>query len=358
MINYSNKILSVVLLLACWNTHAQKASFDDLSIDWKVQAIEAETPESLSGALVSFFHSDRGKARAIFSWITQHISYNTGIFNYRRRNLITEKYDPWDSAAQWKSGDEMTAWKVMRRRVAVCDGYAKLFKTLCDYAGLKAVVITGYAKGRMERNERFRTNHTWNAVMIDGIWQLLDVTWASGYINYSDEFVAHLEEKYFLSPPREFYKDHYPEDQRWTLLDHTPMPAEYHHTPFRCKSFVKYGIHTFSPGSGLIKAAIGDTIRIELQVNDANRNKVISSDPFFDSTMMENLPASVFLKPVDDPVTIRYQYVVTSTSIEWLNILYNDDMVLRYKLDIEDKSKNEKLASVNQLVSEPKIATH
>ena len=216
------KIFTIFLLFCSCALPAQKNSADFSSIDWNVQWLEAATPDSLGLQLAGMYHSDLEKARAVFSWIAQHISYNTGYFNRGRNYVVAAGYDTWDTAMVWKSGDEMTACKAMRRKEAVCDGFAKLFKTLCHYAGLQAEVITGYARCRLEKNDKFRTNHSWNAVMIDQHWYLVDVTWASGFINDANEYVHHLDESYFMASPRQFILDHFPEDLRWTLLDDPP----------------------------------------------------------------------------------------------------------------------------------------
>ena len=145
----------------------------------------------------------------------------------RRYHPIKFLPEPEDTSSVWKSAHEMTAEKVLRRRIAVCDGYAKLFKTLCEYSGIQSEVITGYAKNNTERSLRFRTNHTWNAVRIDSVWHLLDVTWASGYVNYGEQFVQRTDESYFLPSPKVFFNDHYPEDLRWSLLENPPSLNEF-----------------------------------------------------------------------------------------------------------------------------------
>ena len=54
----------------------------------------------------------------------------------------------------------------------VCEGYAKMFKVLCDASDVPCLIITGRAGtgGDME-------NHMWNYVEIDGNWYLVDCTW-------------------------------------------------------------------------------------------------------------------------------------------------------------------------------------
>ena len=319
----------------------QRPSANFSAIDWNVRNIEAPTVDSLAKKLTAPYQSELEKTRAIFSWIAQHITYNTGIY-HSGRGYRSVKYvvDPYDTVSS-KPAVEQTAEKVLRRRVAVCDGYAKLFKTLCDYAGLTSEVLLGYGKCNLEKNDRFRTNHTWNAVRIDSNWYLLDVTWASGFINYSNEFVPHMDETYFLSAPQQFILDHYPEELQWTLLEHPPTLREFRFSPFKYKSYIKYGIVSLSPSNGTIEAAVGDTIRIEMKLKDAVKDGQVAPDPFFDSASMQLSPASHFLEPAISNDRAIYTYVVQSHAIEWLHLLYNGDPVLRYKLNVKPKESTD-----------------
>ena len=319
----------------------QKRPANFAAIDWYVRNIDAPSVDSLAKKLAAPYETELEKTRAIFSWIAQHISYNTGIYN-PGRGYRSVKYvmDPYDTVSS-KPAVEQTAEKVLRGRVAVCDGYAKLFKTLCDYAGITCEVLLGYGKCNLEKNDKFRTNHTWNAVRIESAWYLLDVTWASGFINYSNEFVPHLDESYFLTPPQQFILDHYPEELQWTLLEHPPTLHEFRFTPFKYKSYIKYGIASSSPSNGTIEAAVGDTIRIELKLKDALKDRQIASDPFFDSASMQLSPASEFLEPTILNNRAVYTYVVQPDHTEWLHVVYNGDPVLRYKLNVKSKESPE-----------------
>jgi transglutaminase/protease-like cytokinesis protein 3 len=305
------------------------------AIDSKMSSLTADTPDSLAKKITQLYATDLEKTRAIFGWITQHISYNTGIFNSGSKNKKTGYTAfPEDSAAVWKSAEEMTAIRVMKKGSGICDGYTKLFKTVCDYAGLKSEIITGYACGYQDKKRVFKTNHSWNAVMIEGVWYLLDVTWGSGYLDYSNTFIQSTDEFYFLTPPQEFVKTHYPEDLQWTLLPDPPTVKEFQSGPFKYRSFVKYGIRSFSPSTGIIEARVGDTIRIEIKVTEDQKN--ISADPFFDSAILFHSPAWVFLSPQIQiqKSTALYTYVIPSANVEWLHILYNDDLIMRYKLSV------------------------
>ncbi|HEU0064552.1 MAG TPA: transglutaminase domain-containing protein, partial [Flavisolibacter sp.] len=227
-------LFTLIISSYCYSQY-KKPDFN--SIDWNVQFIEASTVDSLALKLTSPYKTDIEKVRAIFSWITQHISYNVNIFNSRRPLNIKYNQVKEDTSSLIKSADEIVAQIVLDRRVAVCDGYARLFKTLCEYSGIQSQIISGFSPDYVSRSRSFRTNHSWNAVMIDSAWRLIDVTWASGFVNYSDDYVQHLDESYFLANPSRFIYDHYPEDPQWSLLPEPPFFNEYKATPFKFKTF-------------------------------------------------------------------------------------------------------------------------
>jgi len=330
------KVLTILLLIMTKFSFAQNvSSYSD--IDWKVQSIDAPTPDSLAKLLTVSYTTDLQKVRAIFSWIAQHISYNTFVISSNRK-FTSSKYvvQPDDTSAEWKSAIEMTAIKVLKKRTAVCDGYAKLFKTLCDYANVRSEIITGYARGYMEGENKFRSNHTWNAVMIDSAWHLLDVTWASGYFTYADQYVQRIDETYFLTSPDQFIRDHFPEDLFWTLMDDPPSIPEFRKMPFHCKSFVKYSIGGFTPSNGIVEAYVGDTVHIEVNVTNKDRDKHISPDPFFDSTLMTRTANEIYLAASDStPHSLKYFFRVDNPYVQWINIMYNHDVIMRYRLQLK-----------------------
>ena len=323
----------LILFVVSFSMQAQKPVTSFSTIDWNVQSITAESPDSLATRLTAPYQTELEKVRAVYSWICQHIQYNTSIYRPNPQN-IRYTLDPLDTASVWKSGDEMVAQKVLRRGMAVCDGYSRLFKVLCQYAGIEAVVVNGYARSDWDRAAyRFRTNHTWNAVRIDSVWHLLDVTWASGYMDYANNYVQHQNDYYFLAPPEEFIRHHYPEDLRWSLLAQPPTMAEFKKMPFRSKSFIKYDIAAYFPVIGIVEAEVGDTLSFSIQLKDAEKAKRIGSDPFLDTTNFTSSPLSVFIKPEKEKGNkAQYSFVVDTTT-EWIHLLYNDDVVLRYRVN-------------------------
>ncbi len=57
-------------------------------------------------------------------------------------------------------------------KICVCEGYAHAFKLLCDKYGVACATIIG--TGHTEEGSE---GHMWNAVLLDGKWYAVDVTW-------------------------------------------------------------------------------------------------------------------------------------------------------------------------------------
>ena len=324
--------VGVILVFCSSVLQAQKPAANFNSIDWQVQEVRAASPDSLAWKLTAAYTTELEKVRAIYSWICQNVRYNVEIYwplSMRR----PFKAEPIDTTSEWKPADEMVAQKVLRRGVAVCDGYSRLFKVLCQYAGIDAVVLNGYVRTNVDRAvNRFRSNHTWNAVRIDSAWYLVDATWGAGYMTYNDEFVQKQNDFYFLTPPEELIRDHYPEDLRWSLLPQPPSLAEFRKMPFRSKSYLKYGIDSYFPSNGLLEAEVGDTLHFSVRLKDVKKAKSVFPDPFLDTASFSLSPASAFLKP-EQEVGDRavYNFVVDGTT-QFVHLLFNDDVILRYSI--------------------------
>lgn len=86
---------------------------------------------------------------------------------------------------------------------AVCEGYARAFKYLCDMVGIPCELVIGTTD----------IEHMWNLVQIDGEWYHIDVTWddpknkdgdyiSYSYFNLSDEqiFTDHTVNDTYILP--------------------------------------------------------------------------------------------------------------------------------------------------------------
>lgn len=199
---------------------------------------EATSVDHLANVLERGARTDREKARVIYRWITKNISYDTHAFF--SGNL----------------GD-MSAENVLKTLKGVCDGYAQLFAALAQSMGLEAQRIVGNSKGygyvvgsRIEGPP----NHAWNAVKIDGVWQLVDCTWGAGYIDPTKNFVEHFRDYYFLTPAHQFVYDHFPDNPEQQFLSPPVSKNSYENLVNVQPLFFLYGLKLVSHREGIIRA--------------------------------------------------------------------------------------------------------
>ena len=120
---------------------------------------------------------------------------------------------------------QSSSWETtLTSGVAVCSGYATLFKEFCNRVSIKCEIVDGFAKGYgYTAAEKFNEpNHAWNIVKIDNQYHLFDITWASGYIQRIQDTLKYFkfpEPSYLFSPPNIFIEKHLPSQKRWQLLE-------------------------------------------------------------------------------------------------------------------------------------------
>jgi transglutaminase/protease-like cytokinesis protein 3 len=154
---------------------------------------------------------DRNKARAIFRWITDRISYD-----------VSALANP---PSVLPSPDQ-----ILYQRKAICTGYAVLFDEMNRIAGLETELIIGHSKGLGPDNSNqpdLSPNHIWNAVKIDGHWSLFDPTWGAGYVTQNRHFVPSFNDFYFMADPVKFVYTHLPEDPDWQMLVNPVSRSDY-----------------------------------------------------------------------------------------------------------------------------------
>ncbi|MHC1630944.1 MAG: transglutaminase domain-containing protein [Methanotrichaceae archaeon] len=196
-----------------------------------------ESVKTLAAYLTEPAQNDEEKARAIYRWITANIDYDT-------KGYFVESYN-------YSSPEDM-----IKEGKAVCGGYGNLFQHLCNATGLECAEICGYGKGYgYQVGSEFTgpSNHAWNAIKIDGKWQLVDSTWGAGYINDEKQFVRQFDDYYFLTPPEEFVYTHLPEETRWQLLEDPLSKEEYEQLVYLKPPFFKNEMELTSRAQAVIR---------------------------------------------------------------------------------------------------------
>lgn len=246
----------LLIVLFCVFTGKAARASDSIQVDFHViDSFAINTPpaleynvDSVAAYLRQGCKSDMEKARAAFAWEANNIRYDDKGFN---------------------SGEipDQSPARVIKRRHAVCEGYAELYKALCTAMGVEAVVVTGHAKAYGYRQgERFEgkdPNHAWNAVKVNGQWLLVDVTWGAGRAEGGrGKLVSHkLYTPYFFNVDKyEFFFCHYPVEQQWTLLSEPITLRQYQEMPQIKEPFFMLGFN----GKDILTKYLDKTLPAEL----------------------------------------------------------------------------------------------
>jgi len=203
-----NLKLFFCLAFLCLNIQLQaKHEFNQSLLNHakKAPASISHDLEALVAYLIKPAQNQKDAALSLAYWIILNIDYDFKLYNA----LFREARPPEQTLALKKS---------------VCEGYASLYKAMCDRANITCVNISGYAKGLgyVPLSRFTRTDHAWNFIEVDGEYQLMDLTWASGHAKKVEGawvFQRDLNPSYIFADPTEFVENHLPAQPRWQLLD-------------------------------------------------------------------------------------------------------------------------------------------
>lgn len=126
--------------------------------------------------------NDYYKIMKAHNWIVENVEYNMDESNFNA-NL----------------------YGALKDKKVVCEGYARLFKSLMDKMDIPCILVSGTG---IDAETGKRENHAWNYVYLKGNWYAIDVTWDDPVI-VGDGYVSKdLQYRFFLKGSKEFNKTH------------------------------------------------------------------------------------------------------------------------------------------------------
>ncbi len=206
----------------------------------------------LARQLTSPFKTETEKARVIYTWIARHIRYDCEKFKHPETVRFSGQTAD-DLKQQQEKWEAEQIRQTLRKKRGVCEDYSRLFKSMCDAAGLEAAVITGWGRSFYQPFRKLpkKPNHAWNAVKTDGQWRLVDVTWAAGYTDERvKKFTAYFQSGYFFTPPDRFVEDHLPLEEKWQLSPCLVSRESFPLTAWSNSAQKEYPIEDYWPKSG------------------------------------------------------------------------------------------------------------
>jgi hypothetical protein len=237
----------IILLFLSLNLYSQTIDYN--RIDSLVNLIEVPNNTIISkvpGIITEQFKTQTEKVCAIYCWIAQNIAYDTVGF----KNNYWTNY-PSDSAI---------IFDAYRLRKGVCSGYSYLFKYFLGHLNTPTIVVDGYLRVDLETLHPTESNHSWNIAEINKKWFLFDVTAAR------DDILSKKTDFYwFMSRPEEFIVSHYPNNDKWTLLQKKITLEDFLAFPIISKQFFKLGFSNSYTRNGTIKKFLGEDVRIYIK---------------------------------------------------------------------------------------------
>lgn len=219
-------------------TYLQKQNYAEIDRLGFNTVYQGNSAAELANLLKQQAKTDAQKARIIYAWIAHNITYDVQALQRRESSY----YNPAE---------------VLRHRLAICGGYANLYRALGREMGLDVVIVDGFAKGiSAEQDRSDRPNHAWNAVMVDGAWYLVDVTWGTGNIE-DGRFKRQFNPAYFATAPTQLIYSHHPTLERWQMLPKPYDRQQFLALPRLKPEFFQYGLALQDADQYRLRAATG-----------------------------------------------------------------------------------------------------
>ena len=296
----------------------------------KVDAMVRDYPRSftaldrLADRINKDFTREDEKARAIFTWIATNVSYDLSAVGTPRGPAGFSYTTEEELIAKKKKLTEDMAYKTLRSKKGVCQDYATLYVVIAEKVGLEAEVVPGTSKSYPSHIGRYPniSDHAWNVVKINGEWKLLDVTWGAGsVIGNTRKFEFDFNDGYFFSDPGEFFLKHYPQDEKWLLLNATK--EEFAALPLYYRNYLKEGYEVITPATGILKVNQGTVPFRMKHLKPVDKIAyVLTKDNSFHE-----------IKPVFNNDIAEFQIPLDRNSVGVLTIYVNGESIVSYRVD-------------------------
>lgn len=195
------------------------------------------------------YRSDVQRLRAIFTWVAERICWE-------------EDFE-----------GEIDTRRVIQSKRGCAEEYAVLVMEMCTAIGIHCEIVRGYLKTPGEAadlNIMPRSNHWWNAVLVDNEWRMMDCCLASPSnpqrALYSSAGTGSADAWWFLTRPLEICWTHIPEHHSQQHI----VPPVAHETllnlPCACPQFFRCGVEMFDYNTALTRIEDLEMVHVKFNV--------------------------------------------------------------------------------------------
>lgn len=359
-IRFAHKIILGLLFILYSITGTTQAIFpepDYSKVDRFVLTIKYENDYiKLAKDLAAPFPEDIYKARAIFKWICNNISYDYRFINKEKEIQVPECSDRYDCADIIRSWENDYIKRILRTRKAIADGYARLFKTLCEIVHIQTEILAGYSRSKpYQIGNRMSVNHCWNAFLIDTAWYFADPTLAAGYCTENEEtgklvkYVPHFENYYWLTSFERLARNHFPKNAYWGQQYHTSYD-DFISKPHYYSVEILENMSNETPAEGILTIKKNDTIHFCFEYQKDIRYIQVNSNTYRNPSLWTTVTVSkrktklvrdtwaekkqVYLSFQKTGNTYSFDYVVKDMSLYYIELALDYKKAMRYKVTV------------------------
>ncbi|TJY36411.1 transglutaminase domain-containing protein [Pontimicrobium aquaticum] len=218
---------------------------------------------SLSNKIKNDFKKESEKARAAYTWIAINIDYDIEAYKKPKPlRFISYKDDKSYKETQKKYLKRKIDFALISKK-ALCEGYSAMFVELCNLLNLESRIVKGISRVNPTEINSFKTtkNHAWNTVKVNNKWHLLDITWSSGFMDpKSGKWIKSFNDFYYFTKPEHFITSHYPQYDRWQLLDNPISLTSFYQKPIFYAHYYKSKLKLNHKHKGNIKVTENEII--------------------------------------------------------------------------------------------------
>lgn len=192
-------------------------------------------------------------AYAIYYWIAQNITFDTRAFHHPNNSLSNA------SAA-------------LKTRKATSEGYAAVFQTLCNVAGIKCYTVHGFVKAVPEDIGELNTatKHAWNVVFIKHTLLLIDAALGAGDIDFKRKrFTKKYNDGWVFTNKNLFFLNHFSsEKSEYIPPQNAADKLMFKNSPVVFNNAILMNVRPSASLKGVLKGREGKSKTIDLEIGN------------------------------------------------------------------------------------------
>ncbi len=249
--------LSIIFVLIGFCSDAQSNESQFASIDsfiFKTGPLLSYNVASITDSITHLFPNKSQKARAIYTWIANHISLDPKMV----RSADTKNTEP-ENVILFRKSNAL--------------GFSLLFQEMCSQANIRCLSVDGFYKWNTAAFDEIpdEVNHHWNVVQLGNSpseWFYADAALGSGMLdNKISSFTKYFSNVYFFPNPNVFNLAHYPNNKAWMLGEGPKSIKEFYMLPMIGNAAYQYNIEKINPATGKLTLPLNKPIRFSFQTN-------------------------------------------------------------------------------------------